>query len=73
MTTTERPRLDDARTTFTPPSHGPDLLAEGLACVTSGRPLPAELRPAPYRAPSVATVAEGIALAIGGPAATTRR
>ena len=73
MTTTDSPRVHDTRTVFAPPSRVRDLLAEGLACITSGRPLPPELRPAPRPTPAVSTVAEGIARMLGEHDGAVRR
>lgn len=56
---------------YAPPARA-DLLQEGLRCVVAGRPLPAALRPTPAPIPTVASVAEGIAWILAGPAERRR-
>lgn len=45
-----------------------ELLADGLRCIVAGRPLPEALRPAPVALPAAATVHDGIARILAGPA-----
>jgi hypothetical protein len=67
MSNTTELRTTDG-TAYVPPVREA-LLAEGLRCVVAGRPLPEALRPASAPFPAVATVAEGIARILAGPAA----
>ena len=55
------------RATYLAPTRA-DLLADGLRCIVAGRPLPEALRPAPVALPAAATVHEGIARILAGPA-----
>ena len=67
MSNTTEPRTTDG-SAYVPPVREA-LLAEGLRCIVAGRPLPEALRPASAPFPAVASVAEGIARILAGPAA----
>ena len=73
MTTTDTARVAGSPATYTPSSDARELLARALACITSGRPLPEQLRPTVLRPPAHATVQDGIAAILAGPSGGARR
>jgi hypothetical protein len=63
ITTTTR----TSAATYTRPSTEAEILADALARIISGRPLPEALRPTTYVAAPVASVQDGIARILRAP------
>jgi hypothetical protein len=55
---------------YTPAPGRQALIEEAIGCILSGRAFPAHLAPAPIPTHAPATVAEGLARIVGGPAAS---